>query len=124
MRIAFVGGNGHHYLRGFISNPGEHEVRVGSCGDGVDDAAAKRWAEANKSQWFDSFDQLCETLKPDVVSVGAVYGRNGEWVAKALERNLLVVVQMRIDCPDKFSSFVAVAHLSEIKPPPIGKEEL
>lgn len=91
MRIAFVGGNGHHYLRGFINNPAEHEVIVGACGDGFDDAAAKRWAEANKCPWFDSFDDLCKTVKPDVVSIGAVYGKNGDWVAKALEHNLPVV---------------------------------
>jgi len=91
MRIAFVGGNGHHYLRGFLNDPAALDVRAGACGDGFDDAAAKRWADANKCQWSDSFDDLCKTLQPDVVSVGAVYGKNGEWVARALEHNLPVV---------------------------------
>lgn len=91
MRIGFVGGNGHHYLRGFIKSPPDKSVFVAACGDGADDAAAERWGKSHNAQWFDSFDTLCRDFKPDVISVGAVYGRNGEWVAKALEHRVPVV---------------------------------
>jgi predicted dehydrogenase len=91
MRIAFIGGNGHHYLRGFISGHADENVVVAACGDGVDDAAAERWSKAHNCQWYDSFDVMCQDFKPEVISVGAVYGRNGEWVAKALERHVHVV---------------------------------
>jgi predicted dehydrogenase len=91
MRIGFVGGNGHHYLRGFIKSPPDKDVVVAACGDGYDDAAAERWSKSHACQWYDSFDVLCQDFKPDVISVGAVYGKNGEWVARALERHVPVV---------------------------------
>jgi len=91
MRIGFVGGNGHHYLRGFITSPPGKDVAVAACGDGADDAAAQRWSNAHACRWYDSFDVMCQDFKPDVISVGAVYGRNGEWVARALERHIPAV---------------------------------
>ena len=93
MRLAFLGGHGHHYLRAALSDPGltiERPVPV--AGDGVDDEKAKAFgASLGDFRWFDDARDMLDAVRPEVVSVGAVYALNGEWAAAALERGLAVV---------------------------------
>jgi predicted dehydrogenase len=88
MKIGFIGGNGHHYLRGALRDGG-NEIAV--AGDGHDDAAARRLFESLGGRWFDDATQMLDTFKPDAASVGAVYVFNGDWAAAALERDIPTV---------------------------------
>lgn len=93
MRLAFIGGHGHHYLRGALSDPAVTVERpVAVAGDGVDDPKAQAMAASlGDVQWFDDARRMLDTTRLDVVSVGAVYARNGEFVVAALERDIAVV---------------------------------
>lgn len=87
-RILFVGGSGHHYLRPlkdegapslFVSDPNEPQ-------------ASKAWAEQQNVTVFDgSIAEAIGEFAPDVVSVGTVYARNGEYVIQALRAGVPVV---------------------------------
>lgn len=93
MRIAFIGGHGHHYLKNLLSRS-EGEVEVAVASDGHDEAAARNWIakiSSSSPQWFGSPRELFEHFQPEVVSIGAVYGYNGDIVAQALERDIPVV---------------------------------
>lgn len=93
MRIAFIGGSGHHHLARILRDegvPGPHEVAV--AGDGVDELAARNFhAGLARGQWFDDALAMLHRFKPEAVSVGAVYARNGDWIAQAWERDLPVI---------------------------------
>ncbi len=93
MRLAFIGGHGHHYLRAALSDSGLSVERpVPVAGDGVDDEKAEAFAATlGDTLWFDDARVMLEAARPDVVSVGAVYALNGEWAAAALEREVAVV---------------------------------
>jgi predicted dehydrogenase len=93
MRIAFIGGWGHHYLRGLLP-PGQSPVPIdpAAASDGHDPDAAKRWAAShNVTRWFDTPDQIFDEFKPDIVSIGAVYGFNSDLAAQSLEKNIPTV---------------------------------
>lgn len=96
-RLAFLGGLGHHYLRLVIPDTTIDLEAVAVTGDGRDDEAARRLADAVGSsarvdvKWFDSPGELLDTFKPDVVSVGTIYGHNGELAAQALAHGAAVV---------------------------------
>lgn len=87
MKIGFIGGNGHHYLRSAAgeSNP------TAVAGDGHDNESARGFATALGAPFFESAVEMFEGFQPEVVSVGAVYGYNGDLIAQALERGLPVV---------------------------------
>jgi predicted dehydrogenase len=91
MRLAFIGGYGHHYLRHLLREPGEYTVAV--AGDGHDPDAARGMVTklGVAADWYDDPEHCFEIFRPDVVSVGAVYGYNGAVAAAALERDLPVV---------------------------------
>lgn len=95
MRLAFIGGHGHHYLRALSSTKDSStkpspEIAVSS--DGFDEQASRAFAAKIGAQtWFDSPAVLVDEWAPDVVSLGAVYGHNGEIAALALERDISVV---------------------------------
>ena len=94
MRLAFIGGCGHHYLRACLSDPACDITRlVPVAGDGCDDERARAFAAAlpGETQWFDSAAEMLDTARPDVVSVGAVYARNAEFNVAALQRGISVV---------------------------------
>ena len=93
MRLAFIGGHGHHYLRAALTDPGVVVERpVPIAGDGIDDEKAKEFgATLGDVRWFDDARDMLDTTGPDVVSIGAVYARNGEWAAADLERGIAVV---------------------------------
>ena len=93
MRLAFIGGHGHHYLRAALGDPGADIARpVPVAGDGVDDERARAFAASlGDVRWFDDAREMLDTARPDVVSIGAVYAQNSEWIAPALERDIAVV---------------------------------
>lgn len=93
MRIGFIGGYGHHYLRQLLREPeSQREYSVAAASDGHDAQAARGLSEKiGTSRWFDTPSQLLDEFRPEVVSIGAVYGFNGEVAALALERGISVV---------------------------------
>jgi predicted dehydrogenase len=96
VRLAFLGGSGHHYLRHLLAEPAHADLEVAVAGDGHDAAASAGFAESIRQvrpdlSWFDDGRQLLDRFRPDVVSVGAVYGHNGDWNGAALERGVAVV---------------------------------
>lgn len=94
MRIGFIGGAGHHYLRQLLSDPpaGVNKLRVAVAGDGHDDALARAFAATLPGAgWYDDAAGMLDDFQPQVVSVGAVYGHIGDAVAMCVERGLPVV---------------------------------
>src|SRR4028119_1608136 len=96
MRLAFIGGYGHHYLRYLLRESGaEQEYSVAVAGDGHDADQARQLitkiGSAANATWHDDPRHLLDTFHPDVVSIGAVYGYNGDMAALALERDIPVV---------------------------------
>jgi predicted dehydrogenase len=97
MRIAFIGGYGHHYLRGTVKHQASiaEPVTVAAAGDGFDDAHAKAFAEKSFGpsgfRWFESAEAMLDDFKPDFVSVGGAYGYNGALAALALQRDVPTV---------------------------------
>ncbi|BCM93631.1 hypothetical protein IAD21_05522 [Abditibacteriota bacterium] len=90
MRLAFIGGFGHHYMRGALASHPDWQIAV--SGDGHDSDAAKNLSKGiQNSQWFDDPLTLLDEFKPDVVSIGAIYALNGTLAALALERDIAVV---------------------------------
>lgn len=93
MRLAFIGGCGHHYLRGAIQDTDVYASSpVPVAGDGYDNAMAKSFAgKIANARWFDDPYEMLDSARPDVVSIGAVYAKNAEFAAAALERDIAVV---------------------------------
>lgn len=96
MRIGFIGGNGHHYLRQLLRDPGlPLERPVGVAGDGRDDARARQFADVLSTTapvlWFDDARKMLDEYRPDLLSIGAVYGHNGQFVAEGMRRNIPLV---------------------------------
>ncbi len=93
MRLAFIGGYGHHYLRGALADSGAAIERpIPVAGDGVDDERARAFAASlGDVRWFDDARDMLDAARPDVVSVGGVYARNGDWAAASLKRDIPVV---------------------------------
>ena len=90
MRLAFIGGYGHHYLRHLLNE--EHDLTVAAASDGFDAPAAQGLMQKiGAKMWFDSPRQLFDEFAPDAISLGAVYGHNGDIAALALERDIAVV---------------------------------
>lgn len=94
LRIAFIGAFGHHYLRRAIDDPALDVAEAAAC-PGHDDAEATR-RRFGEQTWFDSLDAMLETFKPNVISVGTMYARQGPFVAAALQRGIPVVADKPI----------------------------
>jgi len=89
MRIGFIGGSGHHYLKALAD---DRANQIAIAGDGVDDHATAEFAATIAgAKSFDSAERMLDTFKPDVVSVGAVHAHNGDFAAMSLERNIPTV---------------------------------
>jgi predicted dehydrogenase len=89
MLIGFIGGCGHHYLRELVERK---VVSAAVCGDGYDDPAAQ--AFANRligSHYYETVEGMLDVARPQVISVGSVFGYIGDFVATALEHNLPTV---------------------------------
>ena len=80
MRLGFIGGYGHHYLRGAISDPTCDITEIAVSGDGHDDARAESFARSlpNNPRWFPDAAAMIDQFRPHAVSVGTIYGFNGE----------------------------------------------
>jgi len=116
MKLAFIGGNGHHYLRGALDDAAvDTHAEVPVAGDGHDNAGAKKKLERFPgAKWFDDPVAMLEEAKPDVVNIGAVYGYNGEWVAACLRRDIAVVSDKPIAATRK--QLQTIRELCEAKP--------
>ena len=93
MRLAFIGGFGHHYLRGALADQAaqiERPVAVAPSGP-EDDRAADLAHRLGDARFYRDARELFDDFKPQIVSVGATFGRNGDFAADALERDVLVV---------------------------------
>ncbi len=91
MRIAFIGGFGHHYLRTITSAP-EVEHPVAFAPASPDDPGGARIAEfAGDLKIFADPIRLLDEYKPDIVGIGAIYAQNGDFIAAALQRGIDVV---------------------------------
>lgn len=88
MRVLFIGGNGHHYLRTSVE-AGLAEA-VGCATDGRDDATVADRLPGDVPTG-DDYRAMIDDLKPDAVSIGGWYAHNGDIVAEALERGVKVV---------------------------------
>ena len=93
MRIAFIGGNGHHYIRGLLTDPPPGlDFTVAVASDGVDAAAARKLAgNLPSATWFDDPVRMLDQFKPEILSIGAVYAYNGAWCEEALQRDIPTV---------------------------------
>jgi predicted dehydrogenase len=88
MKIGFIGGYGHHYLRPLL----EGDVQSAAASDGYDADSARRFAAAQKiAKWYDDPLKLMDEFRPDVLSIGAVYAFNGVLAAEALKRDIPTV---------------------------------
>jgi predicted dehydrogenase len=94
MRLAFIGGYGHHYLRPLPKESGMGiEAPIAWAPSGADDNGSSRIAEfAGDLKIYDDPIKLLDDYKPDVLSVGAIYGHNGNYIAAALERGIRQIV--------------------------------
>jgi predicted dehydrogenase len=93
MRIAFVGGPGHHYLRRLLTD--DHQVAWAP--DPHDLAASEAFAARlpNPTR-FDDTPTMLRSFRPDVVNVGVVYGHAGDAIATCLEHDVPVVADKPI----------------------------
>ncbi|MEO6434508.1 MAG: Gfo/Idh/MocA family oxidoreductase [Tepidisphaeraceae bacterium] len=95
MRLGFIGGYGHHYLRGALTDPAFPIDRpiAFTPSDPHDDRAAVIAKQLGNDDvtFFDDARAMLDEYKPDVVSIGAIYALNGDHAAAALERGIAVV---------------------------------
>jgi predicted dehydrogenase len=92
MRIAFVGGVGHHYLQQLLAPPAAH--RVACVDDPHDSDAARRFAAASLpagAPVFADIPTMLRDFRPDVVSVGVVYGYAADAIAACVATGVPVV---------------------------------
>src|SRR5690349_14700555 len=93
MRLGFIGGYGHHYLRGAITDPACDITEIAVAGDGHDNARAETFARSlpNNPRWFPDAAAMIDQLRPNAISIGTVYGFNGDLIAQSLEANIPTV---------------------------------
>ena len=98
-KICFIGGYGHHFVQQILTDP-TIICNVAVASDGYDHAAARRFFDrltenAGSRQlsirWFDDGESALNEYKPDLLSVGAVYGFNGDWNAAGISRDISTV---------------------------------
>jgi len=93
MRLAFIGGFGHHYLRAAITDPScGIDQPVAIAGDGHDNSRAHSFAATIPgARWYTDALDMFDQFRPHAVSIGSVYGFNSDLAALALERDIPVV---------------------------------
>ena len=93
MRLAFIGGFGHHYLRAAVTDPTcDIDSPIAVAGDGHDAQSAAALAQSLPgAKWYADPIEMMDHFLPHAVSVGSVYGFNSDLVAMALERDIPVV---------------------------------
>ena len=93
IRVAMIGGNGHHYITGaFGAIP---DVRlVAMAADGHDDRILRYREEPycdSSVSYFENYEDMLDAVKPDLVSVGCQPCFNAAATGAALERGIHVV---------------------------------
>lgn len=89
MKIGFIGGWGHHYLKGLFPSDALHAA---VAADGVDDAAARRFIDKLPgATWYADPTAMLDQFKPDFLSVGSIYAHNVRWVLEGLKRDIPTV---------------------------------
>jgi predicted dehydrogenase len=93
MRLAFIGGFGHHYLRAAVTDPAcDIDTPIAVSGDGHDEQSAQTFAHSlPNAKWYADPIEMMDHFLPHAVSVGSIYGFNSDLVALALERDIPVV---------------------------------
>ncbi len=97
MRLGFIGGNGHHYLKNALNDAEIDLEAVAVCGEDNGDTNWQKNADQFEKTWgksverFDSPDDMLNNFKPTFASVGAIYADNGDMVMKCLEHKVPVV---------------------------------
>jgi len=93
MRLAFIGGFGHHYLRGALNDAtAQIERPVAVAPSGPEDDRAEEFAHRlGDARFYRDAREMFDDFKPQIVNVGATFGRNGDFAADALERDMIVV---------------------------------
>jgi predicted dehydrogenase len=97
MKIGFVGGFGHHYLKGALADASmavERPIAVAPSDSSLNDlpASVLQAVPPEQVRRFPDVGTLIDQYRPDVLNVGAVYGSNGDVIATALERGVAAVV--------------------------------
>ncbi len=94
LRLAFLGGNGHHYMRAALKDTGL-TIDAVAVGPGAGDGEAARRSFAPTldagATWYDDANVLLDAFKPNLVSVGTLYAHNGDIARLALQRGVPVV---------------------------------
>ena len=96
MKIGFVGGFGHHYLKGALKDDAcaiDRPVAVAPSDSATGDlpqSVIGALSSGEVRQYPDAA-ALLDDYQPDALSVGTVYGHNGDLVAAALQRGVAVV---------------------------------
>ena len=93
MKIAFIGANGHHMLRGLLPDAQAHGITsIAMAGDGMDDQKVKDNFEVLKftgeKKFFESHTDMLDDYQPDMVNIGVRYGHNGRFIAQTLARDI------------------------------------
>ncbi len=93
MRLAFIGGFGHHYLRAAVTDPScDIDTPIAVSNDGHDEQAARTFAQSlPNTKWYDDPIEMMDHFLPHAVSIGTIYGFNSDLAAQALERDIPVV---------------------------------
>lgn len=92
MRIAFIGGYGHHYLRAAVDDAACGVEAVAFAPGHADaDETRQRFDAADNAAWYDDVSSMLDDFEPDVVNVGTVYAHNAKPIIEVLRRGLPVV---------------------------------
>ena len=95
IRLAFVGGHGHHYLRPLADErSGGRIAAVAVASDGHDAQAARRKFASlldDGAAWYDSPEAMVEEFSPTLVNVGAMYAHAGPINAMLIARGIATV---------------------------------
>lgn len=93
MRIAVIGGNGHHSLLALAGKEDGVQV-VAVASDGRDENAL-RFKESpwwtGDTKYYDDYRKMLDEVKPELVSVGCQFAFNGQACIAALERGINAV---------------------------------
>lgn len=98
-RLAFIGGYGHHYLRGAIEDATIDVEAVAIAPDRCDAEATRRKFQRELevgAVWYDDPLAMLDTFNATAVNIGGVYAHDAPLTLAALERDLPVVAEKPI----------------------------
>ena len=98
-RLAFIGGWGHHVVRGATRDEAMDIEAVAVASDRRDDERT-RWKFQSDLEsgatWYDDPVRMLDEFKPTAVNIGGVYAHDGPLAVEALQRDIPVVVEKPI----------------------------